>query len=215
MRTDNSIPKNEKETLDYIDDSATQLDEHRLAGLQESQNTQLIKDEILQREKKRLETKHGNTHPEVQEAESRTVYNKQMFTGLNNEIEKASIKTEPFNRTSWRVHGRVFNNESKPVKGLTVFLTDQNKRWIEILGSSCTNDLGYYALTVDEKMIDKIDKGQSLFLAVSDKNKKIIFTSAEALIPVKGVIIYRDIYINSEDCVPPPPPYNKKETTTG
>ena len=34
MRTNNSVPNNEKETLSYIDDAADKLDEQRLAGLQ-------------------------------------------------------------------------------------------------------------------------------------------------------------------------------------
>ena len=202
--TNNSVPNNEKETLDYIDGAADKLDEQRLAGLQEQKNTQLIKDEVLQREKNRLAAKHGDTHPEVQEAENRIAYNKQMFTGLDQEIEKASIKTEPLPGNGWRVHGRVFDSESKAVKGVTVFLSDQNKRWIEIFGNSCTNELGYYSLTADEKVLDKIDRGQSLFLSVSDKNKKIIYTSTEALVPAKGIIILRDIYLKQDSCVSPP-----------
>jgi hypothetical protein len=204
MTTNNSIPTNEKETLNYIDDSADQLDEQRLSGLQEEQHTQLIKDEVLQREKKRLEAKHGNTHPEVQEAESRTAYNKEMFTGLNKEIEKASIKTEPLPENAWRVNGRVFDQNNKPVKGVTVFLSDQNKRWIEILGNSCTTELGYYSLTADEKVLDKIEKGKPLYLAVSDKNKKIIYFATAPIFAAKGSIDYQDIYLKDEDCTLPP-----------
>ena len=213
MRTNNSVPNNEKETLDYIDKAADQLDEQRLAGLEEEKNTQLIKDEVLQREKNRLAAKHGETHPEVQEAESRIAYNKQMFTSLDKEIEKASIKTEPLPTNGWRVHGRVFDSESKAVKGVNVFLSDQNKRWIEIFGNSCSTELGYYALTADEKVLDKIEKGQLLFLSVSDKNKKILHTSTQSLVPAKGIIINRDIYLNRESCEPPPS--GKRETTAG
>ena len=213
MRTNNSVPNNEKETLSYIDDAADKLDEQRLAGLQEEKNTQLIKDEVLQREMKRLEAKHGKDHPEVQAAESRVMYNKEMFVSLDKEIEKASIKTEKLPSNGWRVHGRVFDSETKAVKGVTVFLSDQNKRWIEIFGNSCTTELGYYALTADEKIIDKNQTGQSLFISVSDKNKKILYTSTEALVPAKGIIIYRDIYLNGESCVPPPS--GKRETTAG
>ena len=208
-----SIPTDQKETLKYIDDTSDQLDEQRLAGLKEEQNTQLIKDEVLQREAKRLEVKHGKDHPEVQEAENRVAYNRQMFTGLDREIEKASIKTEPLPENGWRVHGRVFDPNIKPVKGVTVFFSDQGKRWVEILGNSCTNDLGYYSLTADEKVLDQIERSQILYLTVSDKNKTIIYTSRELFVPVKGVIVYRDIYLKQEDCVPPPP--NKREIIVG
>ncbi len=204
MRNDNKIPKNEEEILSYIDQSAEQLDEQRLAGLKELQDTQLVKEEVLQREKKRLETKHGETHPEVKNAENRLRYNKEMFVGLKKEIERASVKTESINKTSWRVHGRVFDSGGNPVKGVTVFLSDRNKKWIEILGSSCTNELGYYALTADEKIIARVAKDQPLFLSVSDKNKKLLYMATEPVMAVAGIIVYQDIYLNQEDCVTPP-----------
>jgi hypothetical protein len=213
MTNNKCRPTNQTETLKYIDDTADQLDEQRLAGLQEEQNTQLIKDEVLQREKNRLEVKHGKDHPEVLEAESRVMYNRQMSTGLDREIEKASIKTEPLPGNGWRVHGRVFDQNIKPVKGVTVYFSDQGKRWVEVLGNSCTNEVGYYSLTANEKVLDQIGKEQILYLTVSDKNKTVIYTSTETLVPVKGMIIYRDIYLKQEDCVPPPP--NKREIITG
>ncbi len=211
MRTDKSIPTNEKETLDYMDDSADRLDEQRLSGLQEERNTQLIKEQILQREKKRLAEKHGSTHPEVQEADSRITYNQQMYPGLDNEIDKASVKTEPLPGNAWRVQGRVFDQNSQPVKGVTVFLSDQNKRWIDILGSSCTTELGYYSLTADEIVLDKIEKGQPIYLTVSDKNKTILYFAKAPVFVAKGLIDHQDIYLKNEDCVPPPATNNREE----
>jgi hypothetical protein len=204
MTSSNSIPTNENETLNYIDNSTDQLDEQRLLGLQEEQNTQLIKNEILQREKKRLEAKYGNTHPEVQQAESRIAYNKEMFTGLDIEISKASIKTEPLPANAWRVNGRVFNQNSESVKGVTVFLSDQNKRWLEGIGNSCTNESGYYSLTVGEKQLAGSFKNQPLYLSVSDKNKKIIYVAKEPVFAVAGLIDNKDIYLENEDCTLPP-----------
>lgn len=207
MISSKSIPTNEKETLNYIDDSTDQLDEQRLAGLQEEQNNQLIKDEVLQREKMRLEAKHGNTHPEVQHAESRIAYNKEMFTGLDNEVKKASIKTEPLPNNAWRVHGRVLDQNNTPVKGVTVFLADQHKDWIEVYGNSCTNEMGYYSLTVNgSRFAESMTKNQPLSLSVSEKNKKILYYASEPVYAAKGTIDHQDIYIKlkDEDCVPPP-----------
>lgn len=210
MTRSKSQPTNEKETLNFLDDSTDKLDEHRLSGLQEEQEMQLIKDEIWQREKKRLEAKHGNTHPEVLEAESRIAYNKQMFPVLEKEIEKAKIKTEPLPDNAWRVHGRIFDQNSKPVKGVTVFLADQNERWIEVLGNSCTTELGYYSLTADESVIDKIEKGQPLYLTVSDKSKRILYFASAPVFVARRLIDYRDIYLKEEDCGGPPAPDTRK-----
>jgi hypothetical protein len=204
MTNSKSIPTNQKETLAYIDDSAVLLDEQRLKGLQEEQNTQLIKDEIWQREKKRLEAKHGNSHPVVRQAENRMVYNKQVFTGLEKEIDRASVKTAPFPNTAWRVHGRVFDYKGNPVKSVTVFLADPNKKWMEITGNSCTNESGYYSLTVDEKQLTGFDQKQPLHLAVSDKNKKILYFATTPIFIAKGLINQQDIYLKEDDCVLPP-----------
>jgi len=212
MRTDKSLPKNEKETLDYIDNSADQLDEMRLAGLKEEKNTQLIKDEIWQREKKRMEVKHGKTHPEVQEADNRIAYNNEMYTGLDMEVEKASIKTDPFPYNSWRVNGKVFDKKIVPVKGVTVYLSDQNKKWIEKLGNSCTNEKGFYSLTVDAALVAGYEKKrQPLYVSVSDKNKKLLYMASEPLYAHKGLIDYLDIFLNDKECVSPPPGTDDKE----
>ena len=206
MTSSRYIPTNEKETLNYIDDSADKLDEQRLAGLQEEQNTQLIKDEVFQRERNRLEAKHGNAYAQALTAESRVTYNKQMLASLDNEIEKAKIKTEPLPDNSWRVNGRVFDQNNQPVKGVTVFLSDQNKRWIEVLGNSCTTDLGYYSLTASEQVIDKIGNTQPLYLAVSDNNKKMLYFASAPAFATKGLINNQDIFIKEEHCTAPPAP---------
>lgn len=203
MARSKSIPNDEKEALNYIDDSTDILDEQRLSGLQEEYEMQLIKKEILQMEARRLGVKHGNSHPEKMEAENRLTYNKQMFIALEKEIEKAKIKTDSLSENAWRIHGRVFDQKNKPVRGMTVFLTDQNIRWIEVLGNSCTNELGYYSITINENLFDRNEKEQPIFLTVSDTSKKSIFISKESLLPIKGIVIYRDIFLGQDNCSPP------------
>lgn len=203
MRKNKCIPTNEKEVLDHIDGLSDQLDKERLSGLQEFKNSQLIKDEILQRESMRMAAKHGRTHPQVLEFESRAELNKQMYPGLEIEIEKATITQEPFANTSWRVHGRLFDKESRPLKSHNVFLSDANGRWIEAIGSSCTIETGYYSLTLDEKLFGRFENGQPMFLSVSDRSQKPIFLSKEPLFPRKGLITYRDIFLRDEECSPP------------
>ncbi len=203
MRNNKCVPTNEKEVLDHIDGLSDQLDKERLSGLQEFKNSQLIKDEILQRESMRMAAKHGRTHPQVLEFESRAELNKQMYPGVEIEIEKASIRQEPFSQTSWRVHGRLFDKESKPLKSHNVFLSDASVRWIEAIGSSCTTETGYYSLTLDEKLFGRFENGQPMFLSVSDRSQKTIFMSKEPLFPKKGLITYRDIFLREEECSPP------------
>jgi hypothetical protein len=204
MITDNVKPKNGKEALGYMDKSVSQLDEQRLSGLQEFKTNQQVRDEVMQQEKIRLESKYGAGHPRVQKAESRLVFNQQMVAGLDKEIEKASIKTEPFDSNSWRIHGKVFDRDKKPVQGLTVYFSDQKKIWIKATGTACTNETGYYSLTLDEKTLGTYLK-QPLWLSVSDKDKNILFLASVATYASKGSIVYQDIYLYVQDCGTPPP----------
>ena len=195
MRRHKSLPKNEKETLEYIDISSDQLDEMRSSVLNKFKNIQLIKKELLKHKKKRLEAMHFVSHPKVMKVKSRLRFNKEIYIGVDMEIEKASIKIESYDNNSLRMHGKVFDINSIPIKGVTVFFSDQNKKWIELLGINYTNESGYYSIAAAEKRLRKIKKNQSLYLSVSDKNRKIIYLTSEHFFIIGGFIIYQDIYI--------------------
>lgn len=202
MRRHKSLPKNEKETLEYIDVSSDQLDEMRLSGLNKFKNIQMIRKELLKHRKKRLEAKHFVSHPKVMKVKSRLRFNKEMYIGLDMEVEKASIKFEnksikikSYDNNSWRLHGKLFDINSTPIKGVTVFFSAQNKKWIELLGINHTNETGYYSLTATEKRLRNIKKNQPIYLSVSDKNKKIVYLSSENFFIIEGYIVYPDIYI--------------------
>ena len=193
----------DKEILNHIDSSVTQLDEQRLQELNNLRQLQEIKNEVYKLERSRLVNKYGEDHPRVQKADLRLSYNKKMIPGLDKEIERAKTKNEPLPNNAWRVHGRVFNKPSDPALGVTVYLSDEKKNWIRELGNTCTNEAGYYSLTVDEKLIGRVEK-RPLFLSVSDKSQQKLYQDPDPLFAFKGLIDYRDVYLNVESCVTPP-----------
>ncbi len=193
----------QKDTLVRIDSTVEQLDALRLKGLGDFQNNRLVKNEILIREKKRMEAKHGATHPKVLETQTKLTYQKEMAVGVEIEREKAAIKSEPFERNAWRLHGKVYEKDLKPVVGVTVYFSSERKDWIEELGSYCTDETGYFTLTLKDEIIDKL-KGNKIFVSVSDKNKKVLIIHQKPVLITKGSIDYIEICLNKDGCVPPP-----------
>ncbi|MEO8148077.1 MAG: hypothetical protein ABI723_10590 [Bacteroidia bacterium] len=200
----------DNEILKNIAGSITQLDEQRLLELNNLKQLQEIKNEMFKLERNRLANKYGEDHPRVLKADSRLAYNQEMFPGLDKEIERANIKPDTLPVNSWRVHGKVkvYDEKFNPVKDVTVFLSDDKKTWFEALGNTCTDDSGYYSLTINEKQDDIIIK-EPLFLNVSDKNQKLLYHDTEPLFFSVGLIDYKDIYLDGKDCVAPASNYEK------
>ncbi|MBK8488073.1 MAG: carboxypeptidase regulatory-like domain-containing protein [Bacteroidetes bacterium] len=198
-----STKRNDKEISGDVIQLISQLDEQRLVELNNLEQVQKIKNEVLILEQKRLINKYGKDSPRIQKISSRLAYNKSMFVALDIEKQRASIETEPLPNNAWRIHGRVFDQKNNPVNGITIFLTDEKQNWIRELGNVCTSETGYYSITVDDKLIDSL-KGTALYISVSDKNQQIIYRDKKSFIATKGLIDYRDIYMDGRDCVPPP-----------
>lgn len=204
MKTrENTNTRTEAENLRFFKSSVGTLDDQRLEDLKKFQDLQLIRNEVLKEEANRFTKKLGSDHPRVQKLQTQLAYNKEMFKGLEKEIEKASIKQEPFESEWWRVHGRVFDAGQKPAQGLTVFLADREKGWIKELGSACTDDKGYYALTLNAEQIKQYGK-QPLYLRVSDKKQETLYTDQDPLTPTPGLMTFKDVYLKSDMCVTPP-----------
>ena len=193
----------DKQALDQLAEGIRQIDEQRLSELKNLKQLQEIKDEVLKREAIRLSEKHGTNHPRVLKANARQEYNQKLFQGLELEINRGSIKQDQLPNNAWRIHGKVFGQNMETLHGVTVFFSDEKKNWIKELGNACTDERGNYSITLDENLIDFMQK-QPLYLCVCDKNQKIIWQDREIAFASKGLIEYKDIYItNGDDCIPP------------
>jgi hypothetical protein len=216
MKSNNSIPKDENETLDYINDSASQLDDQRKQELSNLKQTQEVRNEISKLEKDRLTTKYGADHPSVQNTESRIEYNKGAFKGLDVEIEKASIKVPVADRNSWMLHGRVMNTEYKAMQNITISLFDENQDWVKTTGLACTDVRGYFSLIYPPTgKGSEIPVDQKLFITASDKDSKILYRDTEPVYVIAGVIDYREIILaeSMESCPPPGKDFKKSQLT--
>lgn len=204
MLNENSNPTTDAEASVVIVDSVKMLDDERLAGLKEFQQHQGLRNSILQEEKTRLESKYGSDHPVVQEINTRLDMHENLNAGLDQEISKSSIKNDPLPAGSWRIHGKVYDSGIAPVQGYSVFLGDISGNWNKKTGNSCTDETGYYSLTLVEKVAQSLEK-QPLYLIVSNKDKKIVYMDSEPINVKRGTIIYRDIILSETNttCIPP------------
>lgn len=196
-------PPTDADVSANISDSLSKLNEQRQTGLNNLKSFQQVKDTMLQVEVNRLSAKYGGDHPRVLQIQERLAYHGQMFKSLDTEIARVNIKTTPLPANAWRIQGKVYDAGNNPMKGITVFLADGNKQWVRQLGNSCTDDGGNYSLTLDDKLIDSM-KQQPLFLSASDKNKELLYTAKDPVIPTHGIADYQDIHLSVDSCVTPP-----------
>lgn len=187
----------DQQALDRAAESRAQLDDQRITELKNEQQLQEIKNEVINREAERLAAKHGKDHPRVQQLQQRQSYNQSMFTGLNKEIEKTSVKIEPLPQNAWRLNGKVTDKKEQPAADITVFFADENKNWIRELGNSITDQTGYYSITITEQLLERAQKAK-LYLAASNKNNQVLYFEPNIFTPTRGIIDYQDIILDDE-----------------
>lgn len=193
----------DEDMLNRVDESFTQLETNRAGGLEKAKRLQEINDAAAARERDRLARKYGPDHPRVQKLTARLSYNQKLFTGLDAEIERTRVPSTPFAARAWRVHGRVYDRQNAPLKGHTVFLADEGGQGGKDLPYACSDERGYYEITVEEAQLRELT-GRKVYLAVAERNGEVLYRATDPLTPARGVIDYRDIYLGGEECVPPP-----------
>lgn len=198
----------EKDILNTIDDSVTQLDEQRLQELNNLKQIQGVRNEVFRLERERLKNKWGEDHPRVQKASIRLDYHQEQIKGLEESIQRAEVKKEPLPNNAWRVHGRVFDKDNTPVKSHTVYLTPDQQQANRNLPYACTDDRGYFSITLEENQIVMRENSQ-LYISISNVNKQVVYIAPEPLTPRKGMIDYLHICIAPEGCTTPP--FNERD----
>lgn len=195
-----------QDVANNVNDSTTQLDDLRVAGLNTLNQFQQTRLNLLKLERDRLSQKNGND-PRITEMDERLSYGDQLSSALKLEITKSSVKTSSLPTDAWRMRGNVYYQDNTPASGVTVFFADGNKRWIEELGNSCTDATGYFSITVDGKLITGDTAKQQIFLSAQDNKKQLSYMDTKPSVPAKGLIDTENIYLGGKDC--PPPATNK------
>ena len=186
------------------------IDRNRNESLVQFSELENIQVELLQTERTRLLKKYGTSaHPRVKRIEAKLNVAMGLSNELDVEAEKTRVEVPPFDRATWRIHGRVLNQKRKGIEGLTVSLFNQKKQWIRKLGFACTNERGYFAIDYLPQNADSnapdISPDLPLILTVTNDERQILHQEKQPLFVKIGLIDYREMIISSEPTVCPPP----------
>jgi hypothetical protein len=89
---------------------------------------------------------------------------------------------KPAPADSWIVRGRVTDEKKQGVGGLTIGLYDKEHVFDDVLGTTLTDDDGKFRLTYQSKEFkDLFEKKPEVYLRVTGKRKKILYTSDKAV----------------------------------
>ncbi len=89
---------------------------------------------------------------------------------------------KPAPADSWIVRGRVTDEKKQGVGGLTISLYDEEHVFDDVLGTTLTDDNGKFRLTYQTKEFeDLFEKKPEVYLRVTGKRNKILYTSDKAV----------------------------------
>jgi hypothetical protein len=183
------------------------LDGIRKQGLADLKTFQGVKRNALKKERRRLSEKFGDQHQRVKALDLKIQYSGEMEKDLEVLITEANIQVDTVDKDTWKVHGKVVDENRKGIKNLSVGLYNSKGKWQRELGYGCTDEKGYFSITYSPGN-KGIAQETRLFLYVSDKNHKVLYRESEPLFFTPGAIDYRAISLSvagEEVCTPPEP----------
>jgi hypothetical protein len=191
-----------------------QFDTSRGAGLEELVRVRAAKFNGVVRDRDRLATQLGAEDPRVVALDRSLALHEETLAGFRSEIAVSSIDPPRVDQRSWAIHGNVYDTARAPLPGLTIALY-RGDTWVRDFGYACTDDNGYFALTVAEVAAD-----DALSLRLL-RSESIVHTEPRPVAVRPAYVEYREIIIDEapDTCAPPvkptePPPGTSRPTSS-
>lgn len=196
------------EIIGKVDTSLAEIDRLRTENLEKMAIVQQVNAKALEKERQRLSLKYGENHPRVQRLDAKLQFDRGFTQDLKVEIDKSNIQVPAVDKNTWLVHGRVLDRrDNQGIQGLTISLTNDREQWVRKLGYTCTDERGYFAIAYPPKNrhSDTSVPKESVFLMVSDRDRRVLYRSSEPLSVQLGQMIYREIFLSEDTgCTAPP-----------
>lgn len=193
-----------------------QFDTSRGAGLEDLVRVRAAKFNGVVRDRDRLATELGAEDPRVVALDRSIALHRDTLAGFRSEIALSSIDPPRVDERGWAIHGNVYDTARSPLPGLTVALY-QRDTWARDFGYACTDDNGYFALTIADAA--PVENDLSLRLL---RSEDIVHTDPRAVAVRPGQVEYREIIVDEtpDTCGPPvrptqPPPSTSRPTSSG
>jgi hypothetical protein len=198
-------------------DAVTGADTKRTTELASAKTMETIKYNALVKEVARLTAKYGHADMRVKTMNVRIGYSPSIQGAFDKEVARLSIPATAVPPDGWLVEGMVYSADGKPMPGVTVFIIEAGKAAGQGLPFSCTPDTGAYSIVITSGQVDLLKGKTDLYLAVSDANKKILYTDSEPLSGhiQKGTIYNRNIFMRAGNCAAPPAGKDQKADNSG
>ncbi len=208
--------------IDVADVSGTleklidQFDTSRSAGLEDLVRVRAAKFNGVARDRDRLATQLGAEDPRVVALDRSLALHNDTLAGFRSEIALSSIDPPRVDQRGWAIHGSVYDTARSPLPGLTVALYQRNT-WVRDFGYACTDDNGYFVLTVADAVAAAEDALSLRLLRSED----IVHTDPRPVAVRPGQVEYREIIVDEapDTCGPPvkataPPPSTSRPTSS-
>jgi hypothetical protein len=187
-----------------------QFDTSRSVGLEELVRVRAAKFNGVVRDRDRLANQLGAEDPRVVALDRSLALHSDTLAGFRSEIAVSSIDPPRVDERGWAVHGNVYDTTRAPLPGLTVALY-QRDTWVRDLGYACTDDNGYFALTIADAT--KFDTDLSLRLL---RSEDVVHTDPRAVAVHPGQVEYREVVVGEapDTCGPPVKPTQPPPSTS-
>ena len=183
-----------------------QIDALRGVEMESLDNLQKLHLSVMEQESERLARKYrSEEHPRLKTLTERVNLEETTFRlMIKDEVRESGRVLPILTNSEWRVNGYVYNDDEVPQAGVTVFLANDKGEWFNDLGFDCTDENGYYSITLNKTAIDK-HANTPLTLAVSNNQKKLLHLDPEKLIPAPAGLAFREIFLDgATTCISPP-----------
>lgn len=194
-----------------------QFDTSRGAGLAELVRVRAAKFNGVVRDRARLAAQLGAEDPRVAALDRSLALHNDTLNGFRSEIALSAIDPPRVDERGWAIHGNVYDTARSALPGLTVALYLKDA-WLRDSGYACTDDTGYFVLTVGDA-VAAADDALSLRLL---RSENIVYTDPRPVAIHPAHVEYREIVVDdtSDICAPPvkptqPPPDTSRPTSTG
>jgi hypothetical protein len=194
--------------------TAVRADAMRAAGLRGLEDATRARQLGLEREHGRLSGALGATHPRTRAIAERIKDGTARVQHVAVEAARAETTAPRAEPSEWIFHGHVRGKDLKPAPDLTLTLVDASGRWVEALGSACTDAKGYFRIVVvvgtgkpgaSREPAASATPQPGVHACLTDASRTRVYRGEELIAVQAGSVEYREIVLGQDDsdCAPP------------
>jgi Transthyretin-like family len=159
----------------------------------------------------RLKSSLGEDHPRVQALGQTLAAANLIGKSLKAEATRAARRPS-VSPNEYLVHGRVLDEQGRPVPGLRVRVFDRDRKYDDLLGDTTTDEHGDFAAKYHERDFAEMGEAQpELYVMIEDAAGTLLYSTRDQVRFQAGRVEYFEIVLGEK---PAPPVAVKKRART-